>query len=370
MRALIALPLLALSGCSGCNKSEYDFAPLTDPVIVEPADYGSWLSMGVAPDGQRPTITYYDRIQKGVGFATGTEQADGTLAWVHEYVDGYPEADGLDRGDRGKYTSHAVAPDGRVWVAYQDVDNGTLKVAVRAGPHQWTNEVADVGGGITSFDAGNWASLAIMADGNPIVAHFDGSSETLRVAWLTEAGWQKETAFDAGGRAGEYANVAVSGDTVYIAYYNALQGDLELLEGTPGNWTHTVIDGAGNVGQWPNLHVEGDEVWVAYQDVGEQDLKFARRVAGSWEIERVDTAEYRGADTEVFARDGNPQVVYFDGDLNDQWLASHDGTSWSYRKIAGDGNAVGFHNEVSVVGDKVWVGSYDFTNRTLVISNL
>ena len=57
MRALNALPLIFLTGCGGCNKSEYDFAPLTDPVIVEPSDYGSWLSMGVAPDGVRPTIT-------------------------------------------------------------------------------------------------------------------------------------------------------------------------------------------------------------------------------------------------------------------------------------------------------------------------
>lgn len=361
---------LILAGCS-CNKTEYGFDPLPDPTIVEPTDFGSWLSMDTAPDGVRPTITYYDRNQKGIGFAVGEEDESGNLVWKHEYVDGYPEDDGLDRGDRGKYTSHKVAPNGQVWVAYQDVDNGTLQAAVRNGPHDWEPERVDVGGGITSFSAGQWASLGLIDDNTPIIAHYDGFSERLRVSSRSEDGtWQTEVPFDGGFKSGEYADLDAVGDTAYIAYYNAVQGDLELVEGRPGSWTHSVIDETGNVGQWPSVLLVDEELWVAYHDVGEQDLKFARRVAGAWTIETVDEGEFRGADTAVFVRNGNPAILYFDGDNNDQWLAEYDGTTWATRMVAGDGNAVGFHNEVVTINGKTWVGSYDFTNRTLVTSAL
>lgn len=360
---------LILAGCS-CNKTEYGFDPLPDPTIVEPTDFGSWLSMDIAPDGIRPTITYYDRNQKGIGFAVGTEQDDGTLAWAHEYVDGYPDDQGLDRGDRGKYTSHKVAPDGRVWVAFQDVDNGTLQAAVRNGPHDWEVERVDIGGGSSTFSAGQWASLGLIDDNTPIIAHYDGASERLRVSSKTETGWQNEVPFDGGFKAGEYATLVVAGDTAYIAYYNGVQGDLELVEGRPGSWTHSVVDETGDVGQWPSMLVVDDELWIAYHDVGNQDLKLARRVGGTWTTETIDDGEYRGADTKLFLHDGNPAIVYFDGDQNDQWLATSDGTTWSTRKLAGDGNAIGFHNEVVHVNGKTWIGSYDFTNRQLVTTTL
>ncbi len=366
--ALLVLPALVAAGCS-CNQ-DYSFpeANVAEPA-PPPPNYGSWLSMSTAPDGQRLTITYYDREQSGIGFAVGTPQSDGGIEWVHERVDGYP-VDGFDAGDRGKYTAHVVAPDGRVWAAYQDSDNGVLRYAVREGPGVWNADLVDAGEGITSTNAGTWVSMALQDDGNPIVAHHDEEAGTLRVSWWADGSWSSEVAYGASDDAGEYSSIAVHDGTVYIAFYDAVNGNLGLVEGTPGSWQFSEVDLTGDVGQWPSVHADENGVSIAYQDVGNQDLKFATRQGGSWAIQTIDDGEFRGADTDLFMLGGNPAIVYFDGQDNDMWLATSDGAGWSTRKIGGDNGAVGFHNEVARIGDATYVGSYDFTAESLFLTTV
>lgn len=362
-------PALLAAGC-GCNQ-EYTFP---EPEAVQfadaPPDFGSYLSFAPAPDDYRITMAYYDRVTTGLGFATGTPQDDGSIEWLHEQVDGYPEEDGLDRGDRGRYASHAIAADGTVWVAYQDSSNGTLKVAKRTGPNLWEAEVVDPGVGLTSSGAGNWASLALMDDGLPVVAHYDTEGGLLRVSKRTDTGWLNETAYEAED-VGRYADVAVHAGTVYIAFYNAAEGNLEMLEGVPGSWSHSPVATPGDVGQWPSLLVDDNEVLVSFHDVGNQNLNLARRVGGSWSTEVLDRGEFRGADTALFRHGGLPYVIYFDGKYNDMVLAAQgsDGT-WSNTTIGGATAAVGFHNEVVQLNGRVFAGSYDHTNKTLFSTEL
>jgi len=365
--ALLLSPVLVAVGCS-CNQ-EYSFPPLQQQTFEAPVDYGSWLSMSTAPDGTRLTMTYYDRDQTGIGFAVGTPQVDGTIEWLHERVDGYPEDDGLDRGDRGKYSTHVITADGTVHAAYQDSQNGTLRAAVREAPGVWTNDQVDVGTGILSTGAGAWASMALYKD-SPIVAHHDEEAGTLRVSWLTEAGWESEEAWSGSGDVGKYANIAVFDDTVYIAFYDAINGNLDLIEGAPGSWTFSEVDITGDVGQWPSMQVDADGILIAYQDTGEQDLKLARRTGASWSFETIDTGEFRGADSHLFTLNSQPAIVYFDGQNNDMWLATTDGASWSLDKLGGDDGAVGFHNEVATIGGVVYAGSYDFSARTLFLTTI
>ncbi|MCA9568982.1 MAG: hypothetical protein KC656_14130, partial [Myxococcales bacterium] len=293
--ALWAAPALVSVGC-GCNQ-EYTFPePLAVQFAETPPDFGSYLSFGKAPDGRRITMTYYDRITTGVGFATGTIADDGSITWLHEHVDGYPEADGLDRGDRGRYGSHVVGDDGTVWVAYQDSANGTLKAAQRLGPNQWEAGVVDPGVGLTQSGAGYWTSIGLL-DGEPIIAHYDKAGGVLRVSRHGENGWSSETAWQAED-VGEYADLYVHNGVVYIAFYNAANGNLEMIEGTPGAWTHTDVDTPGDVGAWPNVWADDDEVVIAYHHVGDQDLRLIRRTGGSWGSPTVvDSGEFRGADT-------------------------------------------------------------------------
>lgn len=353
-------------GCS-CNQ-DYSFPPVEGQTFDPPTDFGSWLAMRTAPDGQRLTISYYDRDRTGFGFAVGTPQADDTVVWVHERIDGYPDQDGIDRGDRGKYGTHQVAPDGTVYAAYQDTTNGALRGAIRRGTGNWEHVQIDAGLGVTSSNAGNWIAMTILPNGLPLVAHADLAGNALRVSRLNESGtWETESA-RTGTDVGRYAAMTSHGDQVYLAYYSGTTGDLELLEGNYGSWTHSVVDNNGDVGQWPSLWADADELVIAYHDVGNQDLKLARRIGGSWNRQVIDDGAYRGADSALFLReDGLPAIAYFDGQNNDIWLATTDGAAWSRVQVAGDNGAVGFHTEVASAGGRWWVASYDFTARTLFI---
>ena len=147
-----AVGLLAV-GC-GCRQ-DYDL--ITGVENPPEGEWGQWLSMDTTPDG-RLAITYYSPERNGeVRFAAGVTRTDGTVSWEHEDVDGQA-IDGLNPGDRGKYTSMKVAPSGTVWVSYHDEALGKLRVAQRVAPDSWVSDVADQGGGLAP-NYGLWTSL-------------------------------------------------------------------------------------------------------------------------------------------------------------------------------------------------------------------
>jgi hypothetical protein len=374
--ACVALPALLIAGC----KNDYTF----EPSVVEEApvsDIGQWLQMDTAPDG-KPVIAYYDVTDGGVGFAVGNVYLNGEIEWAHEEVDGYPDSQGLDSGDRGKYLSMTVAPDGHVWMSYHDEMNGGLRVAHRVGPF-WGTAAVDGGTG-ASPDAGRWTSIATDASNLPVVAHHDEGSGVLRVSrmaadntWSSETAWEGtdfvegETTREAD--VGEYARLLIHDNTEYIAFYDTAWRRLELLEGTGGTYTHSTIYDRTGAGAWPSLWSDGDTLVVAFHDVENGDLLVGiREGGGDFSVQTVDSGEFVGADTEVFVRDGQLHVLYYDGFNNDLLHATQaaDGT-WTREVLGEEGKAVGFHNEVTKLGDGTWLyGTYNYTDRSLVISTL
>lgn len=360
----------AVAGC-GCNQ-QYNFQPQQPAVLG--ADHGQWLSMDVAPDG-RLVVTYYDRDTQGLGFAKGTPRDDGTVAWDYEEVDGYPDNNGLNPGDRGTFTSVEVAPDGRVWASYRDATVGALRAGVRTGS-VWEVEVVDPGSGL-SPDVGEWTSMELDSDGNPVVAHFDKAEGALRISRYDGSAWASESAFegsDVGERsaaAGMMADLLIDESTEYVAFYDGAAQSLNLIEGFPGAYSHTVVDTDGNVGAWPSIAQHGDELLIAYQAVDTQNLMLARRTgAGGFTTEVVDDGEYMGADTEVFVRDGQVNILYFDGHENDMRLAVQTDSGWDLQTLAGTDKAVGYHNEVAFTHGRWWAASYDYTNRQIFVQAL
>jgi hypothetical protein len=369
---------LVLQGCEGCNDNQID--PKLDEEDVFTNDIGSWLSMALTPEG-KPAIAYYDRTMGALGYAVGTVDSAGKVTWAREEVDSYPDDNGLNPGDAGRYASMKIAASGQVWIAYQDVSNGTLKYAHK-GDGVWEIGVADIGGGAKT-DAGYWASLALDSAGNPVIAHFDQGKGNLRVArWngTTFAGAiaaeGAEHTPDTGGETtpatvGEYANLTIASDgTEYIAYYDRAAGALMLASGKSGTYDTEVVDDSGDVGQWPSLVIDGVDTWIAYQDVGKQDLRVASGHPGSWDIEVVDEGDHIGADAALFVDDAKPGVIYFDGFQNNMKLARSSGSSWTTEKLAGDAGAVGFHNETVKIGTTRYVACYDYTARSVFFATL
>ena len=373
---------------AGCNcNSEYDVSEAQVVSFDAPMDLGSWLSMDIAPGGDRLAVAYYDRDFGAVAFAVGTPTGQTAVSWEHERIDGYTGDDGIDRGDRGYYNSMKVATDGTVWVAYRDAGGG-LYAAQRTGPHAWTAEQVDPGA--TPYNLGGaWASLDLTSANEPVIAHHEEGKGTLRVTRREGGTWSSVDAFtgddfteeDTDGTTfraasvGKYARLLIgTDDKEYIAFYDEAQQTLNLLEGFGGSYTHRVVDDSGNVGAWPSMRLDGSTLVIAYHDVGEQDLKFARRDGddGVFEIHTVDEGEFRGADTEIFLNaEGMYSVVYFDGKDNDMMLASQVGTeSWDIEKIGEDGSAIGFHNEAVTMNGKVWLASYNYTARSLFLHSV
>ncbi len=372
-RILTRLPLLVAAGCS-CSDQTFVAQTWEDNAD----DYGKWLSMGVSPNGD-PVMAYYDVTAGGVGFAIGDLQSDGAVRWKHEEVDGFADSSGLDPGDLGQFTSLAVAPDGTTWIAYYA--RGALKVAHRV-DGIWSSEVAASGTGLHP-DMGQWASLALDGDANPVVAHYDADGGTLQVSRFDGAAWSTEEAavglpydgLDAAGapvhreaNVGMYANLLIQDSTEYIAYYDAAQQDLRFLEGFAGAYTASTIYHAegGNVGQWPSLWTDGTRIRVAFEDRGNGDLLVAKREgAGSFETDVAVQGDFAGSDAEIFERNGAMAVAYFDGRTNDMKLATEGESGWSAETLGGADAAVGFFNEVVTTGGKQFAASYDYTNHTL-----
>ena len=359
-KALSLMPALAglfLAGCS-CNRDN-NVNPQPDP---EPAfnDIGSWLGLDMLPDGS-PAVSYYDRTKGGLGFAVGALGAD-SIEWTVEEVDGYPGEDGLDPGDRGTHTDLAVASDGTVWIAYRDDSNTSLRYATRAASGEWDTGIGGSGSG-ASPDVGQWSSIALDAEENPVISYYDAGAETLRVSHYTGSGFSAEVV-DEGG-VGTYSDLLIADGVEYIAYYDATNGDLKLAVGTEGSYTVEVVDSEGDVGKWPSIGLQDGTFYIAYQDTENNDLLMATGTPGSWTTELVDDSDYRGADNELVFIGGAPAVYTFDGYNNDLLLAEQTPDAWQIGKVAGDDAALGFHIEAVNVGSDVFVASYDYTNRFL-----
>ena len=391
MRAAVLLVVvfgtLLLEGCQSCTKvmPEEEVGPIGTDTPPTPHDIGAWLSMKVTPDN-RPAVAYYDRTSDALGFAIGTIAADGSVEWATEEVDSYPDENGLNPGDAGKYASMAIAADGTVWVAYQDTSNGSLKYAKRDKAGVWTDGLADAGGGPTP-DAGYWASLALDSTGAPVVAHYDHGQGTLRVARWNGTAFTgavaytgtdytpTDTAVEAvDGDAGEYARLVIAEDgTEYIAFYDRAWGALRLASGNASGYGVEIVDDTADVGQWPDMLVSGANVTIAYQDITNQDLKLAQGRPGSaWTLETLDAGDHVGADTALYVNGSDPAVLYFDGANNDMKFVRKSGGAWAAETVVGAGLATGYHNETVTIEGVRYVACYDYTatNRTIWFSAL
>ena len=380
---LLAVGLPLLEGCASCQtenniigKDPDDTDAIQpDPEPVFDHDWGQWLSMAAMRDG-RPALAYYDVTSGAAGFAIGTVNADGSLAWSHEEPDGYPDASGLDSGDRGKYTSLAVAANDEVWMSYRDNQNKTLRYARRNTTGMWSNGVADGCAGPTA-DCGLFSSIALDASGSPVIAHYDAAAKQLRVARWNGSAFVAEVVDDGVAPAegleadvGQFPRLRILNGVEYISYYDVANGDLKLAVGTAGVWASEIVDADGDVGAWSDMQVVDGTLHIAYHDVGDEDLRYASGSPGSFTTEVVDSGQTVGADTALLITGSTVQILYHDGRNNDMRRAYRSADTWQNELITGEQGALGFHNEVLSTGGNVWAASYNYTERTLWFSKL
>ncbi len=185
-------------------------------------------------------------------------------------------------GNVGGYSSVAIGADGLPVIAYLEDGNADLRVA------KCTNVSCTGAATITTVEAagavGYFPSIAISTDGNPVIAYLDAGNNDLKVAKCTNpacTGSATITTLDALGVVGYYTSLAVGTDgNPVIAYYDVTNLNLKVAKcansACTGSPTITTVDTAGDVGGYSSLKVRADgRPVVAYADSTNGDLKVA-----------------------------------------------------------------------------------------------
>jgi hypothetical protein len=240
---------------------------------------GSYNSIAIGADGN-PVVSYYDAVNGDLKVLHCNDPIcagdDETLS----AVDSDPAT------DVGWFTSIAIGADGKPVIAYYDATNADLKVAR-------CNDVACAGGNetLSAVDSpgllGKYASLAIGTDGNPVIAYYDEGNADLKVARCNDkscaGGNEKRTSVDTSGDVGTWASVAIGIDgRPVVAYYDATNADLKLARCNDAacagaNERLETLDRTGDVGARASLAIGVDGVpTVAYVDATNNALKVAR----------------------------------------------------------------------------------------------
>jgi hypothetical protein len=228
----------------------------------------------------------------------------------------------------GLYSSIAVPPDQNPVIAYHDDTANTLKVLkcdnpFCSGPNTITIVDDPPIGGV-----GEHASLAIGNDGLPVIAYFDDGLDSLKVAKCQNAGCTGGAVTitqvdNPANTVGLFASLAIGADGFpVISYFDQTAGTLKVAKCgnaacSAGN-TLTVVDDPVNVvGDHTSIAVPADgRPVVSYRDVTASHLKVlkcgnAACTAGNT-INTVDTAFLIGGYTSIaIGADGLPIVSYF-----------------------------------------------------------
>ncbi len=234
------------------------------------------------------------------------------------------DSDPSSFGNVGEFISIAIGTDGNPVISYRDALNQDLKVA------KCTNPLCSGAATITAVDTagivGEYTAIAIGADGNPVVSYHDGTNGNLKVAKCANpacAGTATITAVDIAGNVGLYTSLGIGTDgNPVISYYDQTNGDLKVVKcGNPActGGTITAVDTAGNVGEFTSLAIgtDGNPV-ISYFDQTNRDLKVAKctnpACTGAATITAVDTVGDVGNYTSItIGTDGRPVVSYLDG---------------------------------------------------------
>jgi hypothetical protein len=351
----LAIPLASLTACSCVEEPEEVPTPTPAPEVDH--DRGYYLDMDMDSQG-RVWLAYQDALDTGEALVASRGSGD-PIEFEFWSVDGHGEVvNGILTGayHAGNYASIAVDGSDRPHIAHWNRDADTLQYATLSGESFTTGLVAE---------GGRFASIGIKDGSTPIISFYDGGK--LKVA-VNDGSWgsevvdegtapevpEGEPAIDAD--VGQYSDLMVaSSGTVYVAYYDAANGDLVVASGGPGAWTVETWASEGNVGAWPTLSEHAGEIWVAYQDLDNHDLVLGHRVGDTLETEIVDDGAFVGADSSIAWVGDTAAIMYHDGVNNDAKLAYNDGAGWVLSTHMADG-AVGFFNTVmpAANGDLNW----------------
>ncbi len=247
--------------------------------VDDPANnVGRSASIAVLAGGQ-PVIGYLDQVAGALKVALCANAAcTGTAASIVTL----PEPNAI-----GGRLSMAIGADGSPVISYHDATPGALKVA------KCLNAACSVATSIVAVDdpvavVGTHSSIAIGGDGFPVISYHDSTASSLKVAKCanaacTGAATVRTTVDDPANVVGEHTSIAIGTDGVpVVSYYDSSALALKVAKcanpACSGAATITTVDNPVNsVGRDTFIGIGSDGLPViSYYDSTAQALKLAK----------------------------------------------------------------------------------------------
>ena len=222
-------------------------------------------------------------------------------------------------GDVGRESSIAIGADGLPVLSYSDDTNGTLKVA------HCGNATCTASNTLTTVDSAEQnTSIAIGADGLPVVSYGDATNTSLKVAHcgnVTCTAGNTLTTVDSAVFVSSSITIGTDGLPV-VSYGEGALIDLDLKVAHCGNVTCTAgntlttVDSAANGFGWVSIAIGADGLpVVSYWDDLTEDLKVAHcgnvTCTAGGTVTTVDSAGEVGFYSSIaIGADGLPVVSY------------------------------------------------------------
>jgi hypothetical protein len=191
--------------------------PTSPRTLDSTGDVGWHTSIAIGLDGN-PIISYADNGDLKVAACTNPTCTTATTSPIDT------------TGNVGWFTSIAIGIDGNPIISYYDDTNGDLKVAVCTNPTCTTATTAAID---TALNVGAYTSIAIGADGNPIISYYDGTNFDLKVAACTDptciTAAITTSSIDTTGDVGAFTSIAIGANgNPIISYYDGTNSDLKV----------------------------------------------------------------------------------------------------------------------------------------------
>ena len=319
-------------------------------VTVDAAgEVGHNPSIAVDTNGN-PIISYYDWTNQDLKFAICdlSASANGNCGQTGDWSTVTADA----AGSVGWTTSIALDANNDPLISYYDASNEDLKFAIcdlSASTNgncdqtsDWSTVTVDAAG-----EVGPDPSIAVDADGDPLISYYDASNKDLKFAMCDlskstngncdQTGDWSLVTVDAVGDGGRFTSIAVAtNDDPVISYWDQTNGDLKLAicdasESANGNcdqtgdWSTVTADADETVGLWSSIAIDTNgNPMISYYDWTNQDLKFAIcdlsksangncDQTGDWSAETVDVVGDVGRFTSIAVNtNGAPTISYHD----------------------------------------------------------
>jgi hypothetical protein len=320
------------------------------------------------------------------GSAIRTVNADGTVvcqastAEARSAPRGRVLATTIDSsGDVGEWASLAIGADGLGLIAYHDITNNDLKVA-------HCGDAACTSAATTTIDnstwVGNHASLAIGADGLGFITYLRSSPPGyLMVAHCNDAACTSATksVVDSSSWAGQYTSVTIGTDGLaLISYYDSINRHLKVAHCDNTACTSaatTTLDSTDYAGWYTSVTIGADGLGLISYHHWYDTLKVAHCndiACTSATITTLDGSSYAGTYTSVtVGADGLGLISYhiFNTALYVAHCNNTACTSAGITKIDGYG-ALGAYNSVTIGADGLGLISYfDEINDDLKVAH-